>query len=346
MPSGPIQLPSPISPIPGIPKIPVNPSPVPERPVQIPIPTPIPGPVPGPKPPIPGPSPVPGLPIVIPTPISRPISRPNKIPVPPPSLPTPIPPRIPLSPFPFPPAPPPQPVGLSCPSCHSRIADDPIEIRVQGAQTTEETDSDIGFGNRPIPRWSDDPIRTRSELNGLDFFGDDIVTAKQIKEIQDVRRAQEEVSGFSLITDFSDPFSDNVVCTQTVITELRQSTEKILSDLGLTLSEYFQLNDNGEVDSSLPTKADWADVERGAPFTKKDGTVATTFELPDGSEKDSPSFPQNTVLTGIHLEDLRRQIEVLGIPALLVKNGSFVIKAKKFSGASFRKAFDCSVPEV
>ena len=201
-----------------------------------------------------------------------------------------------------------------CPSCHSKTADNPLTVRVQGGQSPSETDSDIGSGERPLPRWSEDPVLTRLGFNGSRFRGATRLTKRIIQELQDVRKQQEDDLGFTSgqKTGFSELISGTgQVASRRHITELRESTEKILNSLGITLSEYFRLNDRGEVDTSFTTKTDWTDVRRGDAYLDNNGNAKSSFVLPDSSVEASPTFPRRTPIGASHIEDLRRQIALL-----------------------------------
>lgn len=241
-----------------------------------------------------------------------------------------------------------------CPTCHSQIGtQSTVESeRAQGKQGTDDN-------NNPIPRWTDDPIITLNGFSGDTYLGrPNVVRNAHIKEIQETRVAQEDESEVDP-TDFSDIGEDKHITRRHII-ELRESTEKILNASGTTLEEYFKLDDDGVEQTQNPkiigTQVEWVDVERGAEYATKDGSLTGEFTLPNGSTIDSPTLPTRIHIRAIHIEDLRHPIAV-GIPAILVGSigflnnigqqfgffgGDTVFKGVKNGGANFKGLFSCA----
>lgn len=232
---------------------------------------------------------------------------------------------------------------MDCPTCHSHIGTG--TSRIQGE---EGVDAD---GN-PVPRWSDDPILTVLGINGEDYQGEDRLRKLQVVELQTIRADQEEELGISP-TPFSDVTTDVHVIRRHII-ELRESTEKILNVVGVTLEDYFKLDPDGNEVPQNPELAlrgvadpqvEWTDVERGEDYIHVDASIDGTFTLPDSSTQESPTVPTGTHVRAIHIEDLRHPIQ-LGVPALLVDAlgplyGLPTISAKKFGPVTFKGATKC-----
>ena len=199
---------------------------------------------------------------------------------------------------------------LLCPTCHSRIGD--IDEETIGfEQGSLGTDAN----NLPVPRWTDDPIRTDPNgFSGPEFTGTDRVKGLHIRELQLVRSIEEAEFNIptSFLTDFSEIAGNNVRVTH--IVELRESIEKILDASGSSLIEYFSLDPDGDIADPGPndlSKNEWTDVDRGRPYLHNDGEVFGTFNLPSAGEVDSPTLPENTPIRAIHIEDLRHTISGL-----------------------------------
>ena len=189
---------------------------------------------------------------------------------------------------------------LRCPTCHSQISLDATAPTGPTArdQGSLGTDSD---GN-PIPRWSDDPMLTDKGLSGKEYIGQTRPRKVHIEELQDDRTQLEEDLGITPATDFSIIDNHGFHIRKTHITELRESTEKILNAVGVTLEDYFKLGPDGSEIAPGPNdivKTDWTDVDRGAEYLDKDAKPKSTFILPDGSEEDSPTFPERTRIRAI-----------------------------------------------
>lgn len=189
-----------------------------------------------------------------------------------------------------------------CPTCHSNIS-------VDGTHRTQGQDG-VDENGKPIPRWSDDPVLTSRGFSGDTYTGRNDPRVTHILELQ-ADRAQLEIDSGVEPTEFSDIEDDNRHIRKLHIIELRESTEKILDANGLTLDDYFNKDENGNPVTpgpNDPEKTDWTDVARGVSYLKKDGTFTSSFTLPSGEEKDSPSFPNATRVRAIHIEDLRHAI--------------------------------------
>jgi len=214
-----------------------------------------------------------------------------------------------------------------CPTCHSFVSSNPGPGggRVQGEEDpgktveiidpTGETKEVRTSTSGAKPQWTDDPVLTLLGFNGPSFIDSQRGRFVQIQELQNARIAEEEEVGLAEEerTDFSN-LDDDTHIRNTHIIELRESTEKILNVTGIDLKEYFSLDIDGEEQTAGPNdeqdKEEWTDVERGKSYLAKDGTEKTTFLLPDGTPESSPSLPDSTHVRAIHLEDLRRPLEV------------------------------------
>ena len=214
-----------------------------------------------------------------------------------------------------------------CPTCHSFVSPNATSVdrKKQGEVESGETViiTDENGGTREVrtstsgakPQWTDDPGLTLRGFNGDNFIGRDAIRNIHIKEIQDARRAEEEEAGLaeSDKTKFSNIDEDTHI-RNTHITELRESTEKLLDASGSTLADYFKLDpDEVEQDpgpNDEADKEDWTDVERGADYINRDGQVVSTFVLPSGLEELSPTFPDGTHIRLIHIEDLRHPLHL------------------------------------
>lgn len=226
-----------------------------------------------------------------------------------------------------------------CPTCHSKIGTQSTidSGRIRGKEGTDS------LGN-PIPRWTSDPIFTLGGFSDATYsLRRDRVRKPHIKELQDTRKAQEGDADLSesLKTQFSDIDVDAHVSRRHII-ELRESTEKLLNDAGLTLEEYFKLDDEGgivvqnpkiELSGGNNPQDEWVNASRGAQYVDKDGNAKSTFTLPDGSTQQSPTLPNSTHIRAIHMEDLRHPISV-GILTLLLgeSDGTTTGDSPVFSG--------------
>ncbi|KKM92999.1 hypothetical protein LCGC14_1212800 [marine sediment metagenome] len=234
-----------------------------------------------------------------------------------------------------------------CPTCHSRIGTNSTQEseRAQGKQGTDDN------GN-PIPRWTDDPTFTPRGFSG-DAYSERHNTAKKvyIRELQDTRKAQEEEAGFSeaLKTQFSDVDVDFLTSARH-ITELRESTEKLLNEVGSTLEDYFKLDDGGNEQTQNPKivqsggndpQDEWVDVERGREYIGEDGSIKSTFTLPDNTTDPSPTTPQRVHLRAIHFEDLRHPLIVKTRAMLIEPFNGRLYKAKLTSGVTFKDTEEC-----
>lgn len=193
-----------------------------------------------------------------------------------------------------------------CPTCHSEIGSGSLSAsqRVRGAQGIDSS------GN-PVPFWSDDPVLTRPNFSGVSFSGVDKIKGRHLKEIQEVRNAEELSLGLTP-TEFSDIDTDTHFSRRHII-EIRESIEKILNALGLTLEDYFKFDSDGVEQPQNPNivespQTEWVDVIRGESYIDKDGNDKSEFDLPDTSIQDSPTLPLGIKFRAIHIEDLRHPI--------------------------------------
>jgi len=225
------------------------------------------------------------------------------------------------------------------------------EGRIQGIEGEDSN------GN-PIPAWSDNPLFTRNGLSGPAYSGSpDRPRGLHIIELQQDRTKREVDLGIPL-TDFSDIATDDHISRRHIV-ELRESTEKILNALGLTLEDYFKLDPEGnevaqasilETFGASNPQTEWVDVDRSAAYIDKNGASKTTFLLPDGSTADSPTLPSREKIRAIHIEDLRHPIQVVktsilydGIERLFTasKDGDATFSNTQLCGTSFSgSAFD------
>lgn len=193
-----------------------------------------------------------------------------------------------------------------CPTCHSLISLDP----------NKQTQGSVGVDaeGKPIPRWTDDPIKTPKGFSGADYKGQFRPRKIHIEELQADRQALEAELKIEPLTDFSLIDECGFHVRKTHLIELRESTEKILAADGSTLTDYFKLDaDGNEIDPGPndTVKTDWTDVQRGATYLDKNGAPKKEFELSSDETKPCPTFPDNTRIRAIHIEDLRHAL-VLG----------------------------------
>ena len=198
---------------------------------------------------------------------------------------------------------------LKCPTCHSQISMDAKgptgpTARDQGSLGT---DSD---GN-PVPRWTDDPLLTPNGFSGKDYIGEERPNRIHIEELQLDREQLETDLSISPPTDFSVLSDHGFHVRKTHLMELRESTEKILEAIGSTLADYFGLDSAGNPVTPGPgdaAKTDWTDVSRGLPYLDKDAIEKKEFDVSSGTKKPCPTFPPETRIRAIHIEDLRHAI--------------------------------------
>lgn len=224
---------------------------------------------------------------------------------------------------------------MLCKTCHSEIGSgslDPSQ-RIQGIQGTDVE------GN-PIPRWSNDPVLTKGGFSGDDFTGISRATfGANFREIQELRNQQEVEAGLPE-TEFS-PIEPGTHISVRHFTELRESTERILNVVGLSLQEYFSLDAQGVTQPQNPRleqfgvpnpQIEWVDVSRGQPYVNKDGELVSTFTLPDSTIVPSPTLPARTKIRAIHFEDLRHPIANLRSEALLIQEPTGAVDIRIYFG--------------
>lgn len=191
-----------------------------------------------------------------------------------------------------------------CPTCHSKISTE-SNHREQGQDGVDENGD-------PIPRWTDDPLLTQRGFSGGAYIGRNDPRLVHIEELQTDRHKLEGDSGINP-TEFSSLDEDQSHIRKLHIIQLRESIEKILDANGISLEDYFKLDENGTPVTPGPNdelKTDWTDVARGVPYLNKDGSFTSSFTLPSGEVKPSPSFPPGTRIRAIHIEDLRHAIQL------------------------------------
>jgi hypothetical protein len=236
-----------------------------------------------------------------------------------------------------------------CPTCHSNIsAISPY--RQQGEEVAGETVSVVdpvtletrilrSSTSGAIPQWTFDPILTENEFNGSEYEGRMRFISEMIQELQNARIVEEELAGLTSEqkTIFTFLGDINLRDRALLFIELRQSTEKILNATGSTLKEYFSTNKDGESKNAGPNdvgdKEEWSIVERGRPYLDINGQTQTTFTLPDGTTKDSPSLPNRARPWAILFEDLRHPL-ILGWQEFFSTTQPFLIDLKPESGGT------------
>lgn len=189
---------------------------------------------------------------------------------------------------------------LKCPTCLSPVSFSPEvskdpEVRIAGALGI-----DI-FGN-PVPTWTDDPILTARGLSGDLYKGNTRPRSIHIKELRYNREGIEGLLNIIPRTSFSS-VGGGIQVSSAHIRELRESTEKILAALGISLADYLR---TGTADSHIIYSGDWTDVHRGRPYKDADGKLKTsTFFSEDLGNALSPELPAGTKVRAIHIEELR-----------------------------------------
>ena len=121
----------------------------------------------------------------------------------------------------------------------------------------------ICYSKLDPPTWEDDPTKTKNGIAGRKYIGTQNIKTPHIKDIQDIRKEQEQdVLPTESLTEFS-PANDTgqFQITKSHITELRESTEKILAIEGLTKEEYFNYDEDGL--NRGTNQVDWHDPNLG-----------------------------------------------------------------------------------
>ena len=193
-----------------------------------------------------------------------------------------------------------------CPTCHSAISLD--SSTPTGPHAREQGSLGTDSNGNPIPRWSDDPLYSKNGFSGEDYQGENRVRKIHIEELQLDRIGLEAELGINPITEFSFLEDHGFHVRKTHLIELRESTEKILDAIGSSLADYFSLDSDGNPVTPGPNdtaKTDWTDVQRGLLYLDKDAKEQKDFILPSGTVRLAPTFPPNTHIRVIHIEDLR-----------------------------------------
>ena len=198
-----------------------------------------------------------------------------------------------------------------CPTCHSAISLD--SSTPTGPHAREQGSLGTDSNGNPVPRWSDDPLYSKNGFSGEDYQGENRVRKIHIEELQLDRMGLEVELGIDPATEFSFLEDHGFHVRKTHLIELRESTEKILNAIGSSLTDYFSLDSDGNPVTPSPNdtvKTDWTDVQRGLPYLDKDAKEQKDFILPNGEIRLAPTFPVNTHIRVIHIEDLRHLISL------------------------------------
>jgi len=130
--------------------------------------------------------------------------------------------------------------------------------------------------------WEDDPTKTKNGIAGRQYIGTQNIKTNHLKDIQDIRKEQEQdtlpIESLTVFSPINDTGKFNILKSH--ITELRESTEKILAVEGLTKEEYFNFDEDGL--NRGTNQIDWHDPNLG----------------------DSKGY-----IKAIHIEDLRHHID-------------------------------------
>ena len=151
---------------------------------------------------------------------------------------------------------------------------------------------------------------TTQGFSGDQFRGQDRFRKVHIEELQ-IDRNQLELDFGLEQTDFSSLAEHGFHIRRTHIIELRESTEKLLDSLGITLEEHFSNDTEGNpivLGPNDTVKTDWTDVQRGLAYLDKSNEIKTEFIRPSSGPTLCPTLPENTRYRAIHIEDLRRLI--------------------------------------
>lgn len=197
-----------------------------------------------------------------------------------------------------------------CPTCHSKVS--PSGNRKQGIDG-----EDSNFVSVPV--WSNDPILTPEGFNGDRFKGTQFIDVKSILEIQTNRTALETELGIAPLTEFTPVTKDTGLIQAAHINQLRISTERILNFLGVSLEDYFKLDEDGNPQPpgphDVPNKQEWTDVVRGLKVntTNLNSDILsndnTTFFVNNSTLEPIPTLPTDiSFIKAIHVEDLRHPI--------------------------------------
>lgn len=110
---------------------------------------------------------------------------------------------------------------------------------------------------RTLGTYTNDPILTNPSLSTDSYKGFTRLLAQHIKELQDERRSQEIANSVTPLTTFTPVDITNLFqYWVTYITELRTSTQKILTVLGISLQDFLSKDEDGNI---ISIKTNWSD---------------------------------------------------------------------------------------
>lgn len=110
---------------------------------------------------------------------------------------------------------------------------------------------------RTIGTYTGDPIFATPTLSTPQYEGFTQLLAQHIKELQDERHQQEIDSGVTPLTIFTNINTINLFQNWIIyITELRSSTQKILTTVGISLSDFLSKDEDGNI---ISAKTNWSD---------------------------------------------------------------------------------------
>ena len=187
-----------------------------------------------------------------------------------------------------------------CPKCYNYIDEfniDKTKIhRVRGELGLDENGD-------PFPFWSDDPVFTFLGLAGTNYKGTTVLRLLHITELQDYYRELEEtLLDTENRTDFL-TIEEIKLFKHVHIEQLRISIENLLSELNLTLADYFKYDRHGN--EITTTQSEWTDVNRvnktDLPGIGEEGYVDYGYIAGDTV----PLLIKPINIKAIHIEELR-----------------------------------------
>jgi hypothetical protein len=120
--------------------------------------------------------------------------------------------------------------------------------------------SDLGTPSYADFQWTDDPIFTTPTLSTAQYVGFTRMKAQHIKELQQNRNQLETNLGLTLTVFTPMDVSNLFQNWDKYILELRQSTEALLTAVGMTKETYFNYDKNGTDMNPGNHQLDWIDV--------------------------------------------------------------------------------------